>query len=193
MPLGVGSILSRPAWSASWAGLCSLLGGRNQSALTPTCLVSRPKQRAVTHFRTRCRFALAPDPDADDSNPANNDLHYLLWEGGTASKHADSFPGAVEGICQLMDPVRIGVSRDPRLRQGVRAVHFMSNTKADDRVVTLVYDQVLLLKSHFFPRDAALDQLSIACCQDRWRACWRCTTPSSVILIPAPWHVCLEA
>jgi hypothetical protein len=96
----------------------------------------------VTHFRTRCRFALAPDPDADDSSPASNDLHYLLWEGGTASKQADSFPGAVEGICQLMDPVRIGVSRDPRLRQGVRAVHFMSNTKADDRVVTLVYDQV---------------------------------------------------
>lgn len=117
---------------------------------------------------------MAPDPEADDASPSNNDLHYLLWEGGTASKHADSFPGAVEGICELMDPVRIGVSRDPRLRQGVRAVHFMSNTKADDRVVTLVYDQV---RYHTIANPQVGQHNAVAATESRIEATWAATQP----------------
>ena len=105
---------------------------RFETRFFPVGLAIEVHPSPPTHFRQRCRLAVARDAP-------NDGLVYLLWDDeGWPSNRVEQFPVASKVINDLLQPLRVAIEGSAALRDGLQAAHFLS-TLENNVVVRLQY------------------------------------------------------
>ena len=114
------------------------------------------------HFRSRCRFAVAPgggarDPPEDPARDATADptptavpgppprsaLFYRMFDAGVPTAPIDRFPMALESINLAMPAVLDAVAEDPtgELAAGLEGANFLAARRGGGMLITLLYSR----------------------------------------------------
>ncbi len=92
-------------------------------------------------FRHRVRFGVIHTSSSSPSS--KNMLSYVMWDGGGPNVVVEAFPIAAEPIYRassiLLKYIEGG---DAVIRDGLRAVHFLSTLHTQELLVTLLYERV---------------------------------------------------
>jgi tRNA (uracil-5-)-methyltransferase len=94
---------------------------------TPFTICRSPR----SHYRHRCRFGVGDD---------GTSMWYTMWENGEPTVRLLSYPLGSLFINQVMEPLLHSIEMKPNLREGLKAVHFLSTTQGD-LLITLIYEK----------------------------------------------------
>jgi tRNA (uracil-5-)-methyltransferase len=109
------------------ANATNLLGLRGDEIPLTICRSPR------SHYRHRCRFGIGDD---------GSSMWYTMWENGEPTVRLLSYPLGSWFINQIMEPLLHFIEMKPILREGLKAVHFLSTTRGD-LLITLIYEKKL--------------------------------------------------